>query len=88
MQPFFFICHSTALCACVFGIADDTAEFLKFFGYILLLPLAKLFCFFCHNVPPGADYGIYIPFSILMFRNKEWGISGCRKKRTKNGMFF
>jgi hypothetical protein len=31
---------------------------------------------------------IVIPFSILIFREKDWGISGCRKKRWYNKTFF
>ena len=61
MQPFFFICHSAALCAYEFGIADDTAEFIKFFGYILLLPFAKLFGLFCHF------YFLYIKYNLQGF---------------------
>ena len=58
MQPFFFICHSAALCAYEFGTADDTAEFLKFLGYILLLPFAKRFCFLCHFVLPCVYFAV------------------------------
>ena len=48
MQPFFFAGHTTALYTYEFWISDDITVVIKILLYIILLPFAKLFCFFCH----------------------------------------
>jgi hypothetical protein len=54
MQPLFFRRHPSTLFADEFGIFNDIHKCIKALTDIFWLPLAELFCFLCHFVPPYA----------------------------------